>query len=266
VNDARLEPDSVRILQQGDTLRFGKNVSLLLQMRPVTAQEKLLHQQTGVGIAPEVHMAREEVAEVSSTGEMQARPINLAGASQLAQPAARPVFNADGSLALPGAASPVPANVVAALKESPALIMVAHGAPEVFQLKQGKRITLGRERVSDIVLTEMMASRKHAEVYHAPDGYYVRDLGSSNGVMVNQARIDNPYHLTDGDCITVANKTIYFIQQHTGSAKTPLAVPRTVESHPGEFLCRNCGMQMNSAARFCPNCGASANLSMGASV
>lgn len=266
VNDTRLESGSVRILQQGDTLRFGKNVSLLLQMRQVTAQEKLLHQQTGVGMAPEVHMARGEVAGVSAADEMPTRQINLAGASQLSQPAGRPVFNADGSLTLPGAASPIPANVVAALKKSPALIMVAHGTPEVFQLKQGKRITLGRERANDIVLTEMMASRKHAAVYPAPDGYYVHDLGSSNGVMVNQARIDNPYHLTDGDCITVANMMIYFIQQNTGSAKTPVAVPRSVESPPGEFHCRNCGMQMNSAARFCPNCGASASLSMGASV
>src|SRR5205085_1141614 len=122
------------------------------------------------------------------------------------------ILHADGSLLLPGAASAIPASVVAKLQASPALIVVGHAKPQVFFLRQGKRLTLGRDKTNDLVLAEVSASRLHAEVIPGSDGFYIRDLESSNGVMVNQARIDNPYCLTHGDRITIGKITIYFIQ------------------------------------------------------
>src|SRR5205814_9669404 len=83
--------------------------------------------------------------------------------------------------------------------------------PEVFSLKQGKRLTVGRDKGNDIVLPEVAASRKHAEVFPGQDGFYVRDLGSSNGVIVNSTRIDNPYLLVHGDRFTIGSIMIYFL-------------------------------------------------------
>jgi NADPH-dependent 2,4-dienoyl-CoA reductase/sulfur reductase-like enzyme/pSer/pThr/pTyr-binding forkhead associated (FHA) protein len=282
VNNTPLTPGSVHILQQGDSIRFGKNVSALLQLRPVTMQEKQMHGQTGTGMASPTNMARADASSGSAASQDDEMLTSLSGPVadgqpvQAAQSVGRPIFNADGSLTLPGASSPVPPNVVAALKKTPALILVLHGNPEVFPMKQGKRITLGRDKANDIVLTEMMASRKHAEVYQGPANgrnelgpYYIHDLGSSNGVKVNQVRIDNPYQLTDGDCITVANVMIYFIQQiqqRTGGAQPPDAQPSAVAAPTGEMKCRNCGTSMNRSARFCPKCGTSARVSMGAPV
>ena len=269
VNDTRLEPGSVHILQAGDRLRFGKNVTLILQMRQVTPQEKRAHQHTGGSFTAGGSAARGEVAAMPAApldDEMLTRLGSPVGNGQLIQQLGRPAFNTDGSLSLPGARHPVPAHVIATLRESPALILVMNGAPEVFPLKRGKRVTLGREKVNDIILTDMMASRKHAEVYPAPDGYYVRDLGSSNGVMVNQARIDNPYHLSDGDCIIVAAMRIYFMQQHAGSAQSPAVDLHAATNIGGEIRCRNCGVQLSSAARFCPACGTTANHASGGTV
>src|SRR5207249_6771925 len=100
---------------------------------------------------------------------------------------------------------------------APTLIAVssyAHekqGPPDVCLLRQGKHITLGRDKSNEILLVDILASRKHAEVFPGPDGFYIRDLGSSNGVMVNQTKIDNPYLLSHGDRITIGSSRIYYI-------------------------------------------------------
>jgi pSer/pThr/pTyr-binding forkhead associated (FHA) protein len=259
VNEIRLEPGSAHILQPGDRLCFGKNVTLLLQMHCITEQEKHVHQRTGTGSTPGINRPRGEATGMlaaSLADEMQTRLDDLLAATQPFQPPGQPVFNADEAHTIPGVTNPIPINVVAASKEAPALILVMNGATEIFPLKPGKCITLGRERTNDIVLTDMMASRKHAEVYPAPDGYYIRDLDSSNGVMVNQARIDSLYHLGNGDCITIAQVSIYFVQQHTDSTRSS-----AIEVH-----CRNCGTELRGAARFCPACGTSTRLALGRPV
>jgi len=264
VNERRLEANSVHLLQPGDRLRIGKNVTLLLEMRQVTAQERGARQQARVGLMAAANFPGGEVPAGAAAGlaagladEAPTRLQIHEGANQRPLPLGRPAFNHDGSLTLPGAASPLPASAISFLKESPVLITVTHGAPDVFPLKQGKRVILGRDRSNDIVLAEMMASRKHAEVYPAPDGYYVRDLGSANGVIVNQARIDSPYHLTDGDRITIANIMIYFMQQYDAiSAQPPGEISSAPAAEHGEIRCRNCGTPMSVGARFCSHCGA----------
>ena len=167
-----------------------------------------------------------------------------------AEPQGQPILHADGSLLLPGAASAIPASVVAKLQASPALIVVGHAKPQVFFLRQGKRLTLGRDKTNDLVLAEVSASRLHAEVIPGSDGFYIRDLASSNGVMVNQARIDNPYRLTHGDRITIGKITIYFIQVGNSPAEK---IRRSVAMDTTQ--CTNCGTPNARVARFCANCG-----------
>jgi pSer/pThr/pTyr-binding forkhead associated (FHA) protein len=83
--------------------------------------------------------------------------------------------------------------------------------PLVFSLNKGKPITLGRDKSNSIPLTDVVASRRHAEVFAGPEGFYIRDLGSSNGVLVNQTNIDNPYVLKHGDRIMVGSSRIYYM-------------------------------------------------------
>jgi pSer/pThr/pTyr-binding forkhead associated (FHA) protein len=53
------------------------------------------------------------------------------------------------------------------------------------------RMQIGREVGNEIRLTDdTQVSRRHAELLRMPNGdYEIRDLGSSNGVYVNQKRI-----------------------------------------------------------------------------
>jgi len=52
------------------------------------------------------------------------------------------------------------------------------------------RIVIGRGRKADLALAEVTISRAHAVVGFDADGFFVEDLGSTNGTMVNGAPIE----------------------------------------------------------------------------
>ncbi len=52
-----------------------------------------------------------------------------------------------------------------------------------------ERIVIGRGRNADLALAEATISRAHAAVGYHENGFYVEDLGSTNGTLVNGARI-----------------------------------------------------------------------------
>ena len=52
-----------------------------------------------------------------------------------------------------------------------------------------ERIVIGRGRKADLALAEATISRAHAAIGFDAEGFYVEDLGSTNGTMVNGARI-----------------------------------------------------------------------------
>lgn len=61
-------------------------------------------------------------------------------------------------------------------------------------------MVIGRGRSADVVIAEATISRAHAAIGYAADGFFVQDLGSTNGTMVNGARIDR-HRLKPGDRI-----------------------------------------------------------------
>jgi pSer/pThr/pTyr-binding forkhead associated (FHA) protein len=52
-----------------------------------------------------------------------------------------------------------------------------------------ERIVIGRGRKADLALAEATISRAHAVLGFDGEGFYVEDLGSTNGTMVNGARV-----------------------------------------------------------------------------
>ena len=169
---------------------------------------------------------------------------------------------------LPGATQALPADVVATLKKEPALIIISTGSPHVVHLKQGKRIILGRDKACDIALADVAISRRHAEVVAGPNGFYIRDLGSANGVRVNQIKIDNPYLLAHSDRIMIGGIVIYYMnlqQEDYANASASAEQGPPVQSHKGilendakdmmNIVCHQCGSSNFSVARFCATCG-----------
>lgn len=93
------------------------------------------------------------------------------------------------------------------------------------------RLVIGRAETCDLALTDADASREHAEVIRDLDGILVRDLGSKNGILVND-RATRERRLRDRDELVVGNTPIAFedpaesaIKAIEGQPDEPLATP-----------------------------------------
>jgi len=246
-------------------LRFGNLVKFKFVQRSIDKQEKRL---------PSANPSMAGIAPLEGIDGTRNR------ASQI-----QPVLNADGSLLLPGAARALPANVVLAFKEQPALVVLTGAVtkevatPLVFMLKQDKPVTIGRSKDNDIELADVAASRSHAEVFPGAEGFYIRDLGSSNGATVNQTKINNPYLLSHGDRVVIGGSFIYFLdlqssgrqiervqtqlladkgtEMATRSQRMPDEAPQPAKAvTPPVNICTQCDMANTSVARFCARCSA----------
>jgi len=88
-------------------------------------------------------------------------------------------------------------------------VQAADGSRERFPLVKD-RITIGRSRDSDIFLPDQWLSRQHAEIRQKPDGFYVNDLGSKNGTLLNGGRLQEEQRLRAGDIITLGEHILTF--------------------------------------------------------
>ena len=61
-------------------------------------------------------------------------------------------------------------------------------------------LVIGRGRSADLILAEPTISRAHAAVGYDAEGFFVQDLGSTNGTMVNGAKVQRS-QLKNGDLI-----------------------------------------------------------------
>ena len=205
VNNERIGLARPCVLQPNDILRFGSLVTCKFVIRSSSPEN-----QTNIAInKSSAQWFGESAGDFKSIGQ------------------GPPVLNADGSLSSPGIERPVPASVVATFKETPALIILPPSSgeansmpPWVYLLKPGDPITIGRKRGNAIELDDPVASRRHAELFLDSNGYYIRDLGSSNGVIINQTRIMHPYRLSHGDRIKLGKTVIFFVDLEAGREPT----------------------------------------------
>lgn len=66
-------------------------------------------------------------------------------------------------------------------------------------------LTIGRGSGHLIQLTEQNVSRDHAKLYLIDEGWVVEDLGSFNGINVNNVEVKGPVMLREGDIVTVGD-------------------------------------------------------------
>lgn len=66
-------------------------------------------------------------------------------------------------------------------------------------------ITIGRQQGNTIQLTEKNVSRRHARLAPEPDGWVIEDLGSYNGIKVNNDAIDGRTKLREGDVVEIGD-------------------------------------------------------------
>jgi hypothetical protein len=121
-----------------------------------------------------------------------------------------------GSAASSMDAAAPPAN---ALPGRPRLVVTAggkakSGSPEARGEEQAYFLThsvtvIGRAAEADLRLNDPGVSRRHAEIRQESGAFWVVDLGSTNGLRVNQAPITR-HELINGDRVEVGSTTLVF--------------------------------------------------------
>lgn len=74
------------------------------------------------------------------------------------------------------------------------------------------KITVGRAETNDIVIEDTMSSRFHAVIQKIKEGYFIKDLNSTNGTIVNDvmAPKDKYIKLKKNDIILIGRTKLSF--------------------------------------------------------
>ena len=83
------------------------------------------------------------------------------------------------------------------------------GSRERFPLAN-ERVTIGRSRDSDIFLPDQWLSRHHAEILRKDAAFFLHDLGSKNGTLLNGEPVHGDRRLRHGDVITLGEHVLTF--------------------------------------------------------
>ena len=90
----------------------------------------------------------------------------------------------------------------------PALVLLDRDEP-VRTIEIGRRVRIGRQADNDLVVTDPGVSRHHAEVTNERGTCTLRDLGSTNGTLVNGGKVAE-HALRDGDRIQIGSSVLEF--------------------------------------------------------
>lgn len=92
-------------------------------------------------------------------------------------------------------------------------------------------LTLGRTTENDVVLPSGAVSRRHARLYIQGTAAYIADLGSSNGILVDDVRIRQSIQVTESSQIRIGEFRV-FLERATGRMQAPQGGINTAIVHP----------------------------------
>jgi hypothetical protein len=81
-------------------------------------------------------------------------------------------------------------------------LLISRGGKVLTRVTLGQRTLLGRSEHNDICLPSPYLSRHHAVIVGTPEGYYVVDLNSVNGLLLNGRKVERAI-LCDQDIMTI---------------------------------------------------------------
>jgi len=88
-------------------------------------------------------------------------------------------------------------------------------------------VVVGRSRDCELILPDVLLSRRHAELEPRADGWLLRDLGSLNGTRLNGERLVREALLKDGDRVEIADwSLVYRDAELPSDPDTPLCDAR----------------------------------------
>jgi len=137
-------------------------------------------------------------------------------------------------------------------------IIVTLGGNEVARYAfPGEQVSIGRAEGNGVRLDDKSISRKHAEIRRENDRYYLIDLESRNGTLVNGSRVAR-VEIRDRDKIKIGEYTLDFMAPD-GSMDTEGVACQTIPqqtTNEAMTVCADCGGVISRRAFRCPHCGA----------
>ncbi len=100
-----------------------------------------------------------------------------------------------------------------------ASIVVLRGHAEGMEYPlTGATTIIGRDKTADIVVKDSLVSRQHAAIVYTDTGFVVKDLGSTNGTILNGKTVGQS-PIANRDKVSIGDTTIQFILEDAGSGK-----------------------------------------------
>lgn len=88
------------------------------------------------------------------------------------------------------------------------LVMRRGPQPGMMWRFDGQLVTLGRDKTNDITIEDNGVSRFHCRFTKFPEGYAVEDNNSTNGVIVNGARVQGIVPLYAGMTVQLGDNVV----------------------------------------------------------
>ncbi len=105
------------------------------------------------------------------------------------------------------------------------LLLTTDDHSYAFDLWEHFRISLGRHRSNDVPLVSRKVSNYHAEILNEGDGWLLRDLGSTNGLFINDEPV-RERRLNQGDRIRIGGYELkVHLKARDGSQGAGKALP-----------------------------------------
>lgn len=111
-----------------------------------------------------------------------------------------------------------------------------------FVLAEGATATIGRLETNDISIREQHVSRQHAVISYRDGLFLINDLGSANGVYVNDVRVLEPYPLLGGDIVRLYVPVLRFdaVQaDQSGVSEAGTLITAVVGTGNGQLIVTN---------------------------
>ena len=123
------------------------------------------------------------------------------------------------------------------MSERNAKLIIVAGAKQGTEVSlTHKALLLGRGTNCDIPLFDKYASREHCWIEPRGDQWWLRDLGSKNGTLLDSTRIEHEHRLSDGEVIMIGLTRIRFSDPAETKAydtALPLEPERLIVDLPG---------------------------------
>ncbi len=92
-----------------------------------------------------------------------------------------------------------------------AKLVILSGPAKGLEYRLGEMSLVGRLSTNEIPLQDLKASRQHSRIFYEQGDYYIEDLGSRNGTLVNEKQIQK-HKITQEDTIKIGDTLMQLIE------------------------------------------------------